>query len=456
MDDEPPEPLYPVNISSSDTSRVLDVTSPKQLPYEILSNIFARAIAANGCYENRRRQIHPLLAFRATCKYWYHVIIGNRALWSHIDVFFDGCRGDMYSFHINNSTRLWLQRSKNGPIHLHFVTGYGDSHVRMSELEQIFQPYANHIAAVTFSHQWPEEIVRDILKVCHTHAVPGTLKHLTVAKVYITENVGTSYQHLKWPMNFLRGLTSLYIGHLDDKIGLRMNQLWSILVNSPQMRILELKECHIVSSEKFEPKDIPAVPLHSLRVLELRNIEDLELLQLLQAIQTGNSRLHFGVSVDESDSTILAAIKSFIKRTRIVSLGLGQDAVEIAEDLSVLPELHTLHFDLNHGYWMRIGLLVDVTTRTPKWPNIRNLHFSNGYIRGEADRELIRCLVDAYHLKEIYFVGFTILYHGYYTNWRLDNRNEEKVMDYVTQRVDVVSTAYSDPPWDILAEKRVL
>ncbi|KAG8706879.1 hypothetical protein FRC09_002152 [Ceratobasidium sp. 395] len=363
----------------------------------------------------------------------------------------------MYRFHIGNSTRLWLQHSKAGPIHLHFVVGYGNSHILTSELLQIFQPYSNHISAVTFSHQWPEELVRDVLELCCSHAVPGTLKHLAVAEAFELEDVKTDYERWKWPVGFLRGLSSLHIGRLDDAIGFSMSQLWTILVNSPHLRILQLKGQHIVSSDCIENYNLPAVPLYSLRVLELENIQESELLQLLQTVLTGKSRLHFGLSVETCDPTVLAAVKTFMKRSRIVSLGLGEDAIAIAKDFSDAPELHTLHFDLNSGYWENINLLVNSATAIPRCPTIQRLHFTNGYIPGEPDRELIRCVVNAYNPQEIYFVGFKIPTRGYYTNWGKSNRGEEEeLISWLVQRVDIISLSYSSPSWDLLAEKQVL
>ncbi|KAG8778101.1 hypothetical protein FRC12_025184 [Ceratobasidium sp. 428] len=453
--DELARPITPLTVSPF--SGATDSISIMRLPYEILSDIFTRTIAADGCHMIHRMRLHPLLTFRTTCKYWYHTVASNRLLWSHIDISFSNCHGNMYRFHIGNSTRLWLQHSKAGPIHLHFVVGYGNSHILTSELLQIFQPYSNHISAVTFSHQWPEELVRDVLELCCSHAVPGTLKHLAVAEAFELEDVKTDYERWKWPVGFLRGLSSLHIGRLDDAIGFSMSQLWTILVNSPHLRILQLKGQHIVSSDCIENYNLPAVPLYSLRVLELENIQESELLQLLQTVLTGKSRLHFGLSVETCDPTVLAAVKTFMKRSRIVSLGLGEDAIAIAKDFSDAPELHTLHFDLNSGYWENINLLVNSATAIPRCPTIQRLHFTNGYIPGEPDRELIRCVVNAYNPQEIYFVGFKIPTRGYYTNWGKSNRGEEEeLISWLVQRVDIISLSYSSPSWDLLAEKQVL
>ncbi|KAG8718099.1 hypothetical protein FRC09_013159 [Ceratobasidium sp. 395] len=324
----------------------------------------------------------------------------------------------------------------------------------MSELLQTLQPYATRISAISFSTRWPEELVRDVLALCCSHAASGTLKHLEVDEL---TDVKAGHKRLKWPINFLRGLSSLHIGPLDDAIGLSMSQLWTVLVNSPHLRILLLEGQHIASSDRTRNFDPPALPLYLLRVLELKNIQGSELLQLLQTVHTGKSRLHFGLSVKKCGPTVLAAAKSFIKRSQVVSLGLGGNGIAIAKDFSEMPQLHTLHFDLDHGYWDNIDLLVDSTNAVPKCPTIRRLHFINGYIRGESDRELIRRVASAYNLEEIYFIGFTILTHGYYTNWRKDNRGQEKeLISWLTQRVDMVCVSAPAPSWDLLEEKLVL
>ncbi|KAG8726558.1 hypothetical protein FRC12_023274 [Ceratobasidium sp. 428] len=324
----------------------------------------------------------------------------------------------------------------------------------MSELLQTLQPYVTRISAIRFSNRWPEELVLDVLGLCCSHAAPGTLKHLEVDEL---TDVKAGYKRLKWPIGFLHGLSSLHIGPLDDAIGLSMSQLWTVLVNSPHLRILQLEGQHIASSDRTKNFDPPALPLYSLRILELKNIQGSELLQLLRTIHTGKSRLHFGLSVEKCGPTVLAAAKSFVKRSRVVSLGLGENGTAIAKDFSDMPELHTLHFDLNNRYWESIDLLVDLATAIPKCPTIRRLHFINGYIRGEPDRELIRCVVNAYNLEEIYFIRFTILTHGYYTNWRKDNRGEEReLISWLTQRVDMVCVSAPSPSWDLLEEKLIL
>jgi hypothetical protein len=374
------------------------------LPPKIFDRIFDLAITPTSCSITRPPNDQSI-TIPSVCRRWRQLALNNPSLWSHIDVDlrrYEKSRPVGWRIHyvssgyVPNATRLWLERAKGAPLHIHIQKENYGVDATTSQIAELFRPHASSISSLKISDIITENIVQVILDLCANHTVSGFLTKLAIPdSLYINH---PPLVHLTWPGNFLRELTSLQL-NIHEATCPTMDQMVEMLVNSPLLRTLQLKGTFVPMSDC---SSLPKVPLPCLQLLDLAGLENQSLLQLLPILSPGTLGLH--IRLDTScDPDIVAATDSFFSHSNVVSLCLldtGKDNdIPITQYFSCLPYLRNLFLDLNVACVARLNSLT-VSTEKARCPSLQRLFFAGADLDKPA-LDQIKNIVHSHSLLEI-------------------------------------------------------
>ncbi|KAG9100667.1 hypothetical protein FRC07_010391, partial [Ceratobasidium sp. 392] len=319
------------------------------LPSEILSRIFTLAIAST-CYYTKHETPDPLLAISAVCTRWRQLAVGTRSLWSHIDLIAPHLviGGSSDSTEI---ARLWLERSRGVPLHIHVRRRLDGSD---SQLLTSLQPYLADLSSLILSGT-NKPTFDTLLGFCSRHGVSGSLKSLVISGY---EDYGF-WDRRGWPTSYLRGLVELQLLSLPSSMTLALDELSIILSQSQTLQTLRIRKVSMTLVGQSSAVSLPA-----LRLLDLIDLNPSSLLALLPILSSGGHELDFRLTLERlSNHDIVNVIAPFCSRTNVVSLYISDETEGLGAQLislfSSTPAMRVLALDDKYGGFDAIGCIVD-------------------------------------------------------------------------------------------------
>ncbi|KAG8777095.1 hypothetical protein FRC12_000552 [Ceratobasidium sp. 428] len=313
------------------------------LPLEVLSRIFMILVSSARCTADYPCDSYPPIVIAAVCSRRRHPAIITRSFWSHVDI----CELDMTSDsdpELTPRTRLCLERARDAPLWLHISKprgswGTGSETLLLS----LLTPYMTNVESMRFSGILSETCFHTTLSLYANRCSPRQLKSLLVELWLTTEASATG--RLIWPTRTLHGITDLQSIGLAERISPSMNELVSMLLNSPNLRTLRLRNVHLSTDAN---EIYPKISVPALCFLELSLSQNQALSNLLSALIPGSHELELLLELPTSANDNLPnQITSFLERANVVCLGLKNlpadtGAVQLARYLNCTPRIRIL------------------------------------------------------------------------------------------------------------------
>ncbi|KAG8716941.1 hypothetical protein FRC08_008481, partial [Ceratobasidium sp. 394] len=324
------------------------------LPPEVLSRVFELTLSSNrSVLGSPNRREHPLAVIPAVCTQWRGLALDTRSLWSHVDV--DGARlvsgGTIKELKRIN---MWLDRAHGAALHINFHSSPSDP-----RLVSIVQPHLTRMTSLAF-HPTRGGAFLEIL---NTFASCSSGMLTTLSAVYsvvtshgdiwehfpeIMEDANTP--HLPWPTAALHGLVHLELVGLPHKFCLDLDELASILSNSPGLQTLPLRIVEIAPSQHGHH---PRIHIPNLRMLDISLRHNLALQNPLSLLMPGERELDVRIEMPDPDNhACSAAIRALFQCSNVTQFTawsvLPNSSAQLAGYLDCLPKLRTLILD---GSW---------------------------------------------------------------------------------------------------------
>ncbi|KAG8765960.1 hypothetical protein FRC12_007175 [Ceratobasidium sp. 428] len=427
----------------------------RSLPSEILIRIFSYSIC---CCWGRRRSYDPLkpgvspLTLAAVCTRWRRLVLGCRALWTHIDVIFDVLdKGGRY-----HDPNIWIERSEGAPANLHIFQFrvniesfqrderdeadallYGRKRTPAPMVQRLFRflsPLMPQIRCAAMFIRWPYEAALNRFLDLWTGTSQRTKSlqvqsdssgiNLTIhgsaqntMRFKSLEALRLHNTNLSWNEFDFKNLIELDIQTTSDN-GWRMTQseLAAALASCPRLQRLIIDQLDVKPAPAQKPD--PAVLAH-LRILRLGAHdhvvgckEPLMVEAILGIIDSRQSDLSMDISLSyiESPQQALDSLISFIHRSNVTTLRVhGCDRPGrnerpcFASQIGPLPNVQTLI--LEHCYFRDVLRLVEgifigneprvfhnprpINPEIVIWPSLKNLRLERCSLEKEHMRQLL-------------------------------------------------------------------
>ncbi|KAG8775145.1 hypothetical protein FRC12_001645 [Ceratobasidium sp. 428] len=266
------------------------------LPLEILSNIFILTALPLPCVSINSigYKLSPLVVIPSVCTTWRRLAMNLGSLWSHVDILGGYRKADCATLSLN-WTILWLERAGGAPMSFHFQNsqsswdGDADLYVDVDpQLYDILLPHISRAVSLTFSDV-RQVHAQNLLNLYALRCPPGQLQVLSVMKITPTSSFTDRFI---WPTGNLRGLTVLHLMGLGRQVSPNLDELVSMLLNSPTLHTLRLCGSHHYMGDH----DYPEIILPNLKYVEILPITSTTSnYRLLKALMPGNLALHVRV-----------------------------------------------------------------------------------------------------------------------------------------------------------------
>ncbi|QRV95146.1 hypothetical protein RhiJN_23164 [Ceratobasidium sp. AG-Ba] len=327
----------------------------------------------------------PIVAITSVCARWRQIAIQDSSLWIHVD-FASGRRSDNLVCDLNLA-ELFLERSKDKLVHIHFGPPELDVVEVFERMAKTLGPYARRISSLHFPSDSPVDLVRCVFKGCSENVPSRGLKSLLIGGIEYKDPRSATYTSISWPTQFLRGLTSLQLGELGyEGSEIEQGALFGVLLGSPALEVLELRSTRIIPDHR----DHSMVQLPKLRYFSLRKIDEGVLPLILPKLACTRKDLHFDVNYVEGPE-VAPVIIAFLERTHIGALGLWFNSSydywsrtrTFLEDCSILEQyflaLKSLRVLILGLQWVYAQQILDGLTATveeaicPRLPGLKAL-----------------------------------------------------------------------------------
>ncbi|KAG9084857.1 hypothetical protein FS749_004898 [Ceratobasidium sp. UAMH 11750] len=379
------------------------------LPPELLCRVFELTIPPLPRFprDSFSFKLHPLAVIPSVCIRWHRITITACSLWSYIDI---------GSWPLTTKARTamlkrvqtWLERARGAPLHLNFRGKHKEDVGNGVSLAATLQ---SHMAFATSLVFWQTDyaLLQTILSLSASCS-PGPLTSLVVDKPDVPIHTDTHLIQFAWPMSVIHGIAVLQLIELPKCVCPSLDELVSILANSPHLHTLQLRGL------QFGPDldhDYPDISLPSLRTLNLHPMNSLHLQKLLSALVPGSHRLDVRMDLpNQSNNEGFATIQVFFSRSNVTHLFLWDqhpnNVLWLARCLDCLPGLQVLGLDFsidedcdNLGA-LTVGTEEDETVA--RCPRLQALHVVAVVIGSLAQRRL-KQVVECHRLREMQF-GF--------------------------------------------------
>ncbi|KAG8777094.1 hypothetical protein FRC12_000551 [Ceratobasidium sp. 428] len=315
------------------------------LPLEVMSHIFVLLVSYSNCTAEAPCYSHPLRNISTVCSRWRHLTVITRSLWSHIDICEPRTTSENSSKMIS-WVRLCLERACDTPLQLHICQPSQNRNTGSEELLlSLLTPHMANVTSIKFSGSLSEGYFRAALSLYANHRSTGRLESLLV-ELKPTTGAGATH-HLIWPTTSLHGIVDLQlIGLTNARISPGMNGLVAVLLNSPGLRTLRLRDVDITANANYT---YPQISVPCLRFLELSLSHNQALSNLLSALVPGSHELELLLELPTSANDILPIqITSFLRQANVVCFGLensAPDVIQLAKYLDCMPRIKILGFD---------------------------------------------------------------------------------------------------------------
>ncbi|KAG9081711.1 hypothetical protein FS749_007455 [Ceratobasidium sp. UAMH 11750] len=302
---------------------------------------------------------------------------------------------------------MWLERAHGARLHIDFRALPLDPW-----LVSIVQPHMPRVTSLAFQFARGEAF-QTVLNSFASRS-SGLLTALSVNSIVrpydwgggeITQDTGAP--HSPWPTT-LHGLVHLELVDFPQRFCPALEELASILSNSPGLQTLRLRIVEIAPSQHDHH---PHIHLPHLRVLDISLRDNLALQKLLSVLMPGERELDVRIEMPGPDNhACSAAIHALFQRSYVVHFTawsvLPNSSPQLAGYLDYLPKLRTFILD---GSWeggpctSLAALMAGEQGNTrARCPNLQKLAILGAEIGSDAQKQL-KLIASTYHLHELKF-----------------------------------------------------
>ncbi|KAG8795181.1 hypothetical protein FRC12_017374 [Ceratobasidium sp. 428] len=402
------------------------------LPPEILSRILTftplTLYYVHGFHKARKE--HSLVAVSSVCAGWRKLAIGTRSLWSYI------CMDEEFIFDKINSpaqrwAELWLDRSAGAPLTLHLTKNpYTRRPVDARHITSFLRPHISKAAVLEFNRT-SSHVVEAVITLYGSQNPSTLLKELSVFDIRSL----TTTPGLTWPVAALQDLRVLVLWKLPTTICPDMDVIAQILLNSPRLHTLEIRQ----STSTLHNNNLPVASLRHLKSLKLRSDDRTGLGRQLSMLEPGTNELDVALTLPNPfDLKCSHEVRAFLERAKVTKLSLndlGEDyAAQLCTYLDYTPYLRELSLsciEYNNSRTFLSALLVtgDDGEALARYPNLRCL----GLSRMVIDQEQLKRVIDNYKLSSI-----ELGHEATFLNGPRGSTSGKDFLNWLRQRVGIV------------------
>ncbi|CAE6342079.1 unnamed protein product [Rhizoctonia solani] len=320
-----------------------------RLSSNLLTRIFIGVVASETCgldLKDTNQLPKAPIYLTHICSRWRKIAVASSDLWTHIDLSPSILKNQRSLSHV----QTFLSRSEQSSIYLH-VEYAADENGDASRLNHFISALASRIQGVKccINLTWP---VSELEFSCaalscflNENTTPGRLTMLDVsikgtARVFFIEATGRKQygdsltldmptyrlNELLLPVTTLRidriyppWTSKAYYGLLDLRIrtiySIRESKLVSILIHSPQLRVLEIS-----NQIDFTGTPLAPVALHSLEILITHNPSYSDLGRFLRLLDTGSRPLFLSIDFPHVNDQLDQNLMDFFSRSNVTTL----------------------------------------------------------------------------------------------------------------------------------------
>ncbi|KAG8738006.1 hypothetical protein FRC10_007420 [Ceratobasidium sp. 414] len=321
--------------------------SISHLPSETLIRILALAVGDSPCAIWDQDRYQTLLSIPLVCVRWNHIATGIRSLWSHVDLHISlTSEDDDPNFGLGR-IRLWLDRSRGLPIHIHFPE---DDRAAREDLIQglvsVLRPHATFLRSMILhsSRYANSRLTESLLSLFFTDGILSHLQTLVLSQLYEFRSIRT----IPWPRKPLPGLVELDLYEVRYYACPTLDEIVAILSNCPVLHTLKLRK---LSMRIGRQGNHPPIRLPSLRLLEIVCLDLLVAPTFLSVLFPGVHELNIRLDLRGPFVEALAVeARTLLMRSNPISLAISEiipgRGIEFRSYLACAPNLRTLLIDL--------------------------------------------------------------------------------------------------------------
>ncbi|KAG8716945.1 hypothetical protein FRC08_008485 [Ceratobasidium sp. 394] len=377
------------------------------LPPELLCRVFELTIPPlPRFYRNSFSfKLHPLVVIPSVCVRWHRITTTACSLWSHIDI---------GSWPLTTKARTamlervqtWLERAHGAPLHLNFRGKCEEDLGNDMQLAAILQPHMASATSLAF-RQTDDSLFRTMLGLFASFS-SRPLTSLVVDDVDLPNDTDIHSGQFTWPMSILHGVVDLQLSHLSAPICPSLDELASILSNSPHLRTLHLQYLDFVADQTGGS---PKISFPGLRTLRLTPMNSPQLQKILSALAPGSHGLDVRLDLpDQNNSDCIATIQAFFQRSNVTHLFLQNlrynSGLQLADYLDCMPGLQFLAFNCAKDQCCDSLSALFAETEgervVARCPSLQVLQIINGLISQRQLKRVVQC----YRLREMIFGGY--------------------------------------------------
>ncbi|TFK85026.1 hypothetical protein K466DRAFT_664773 [Polyporus arcularius HHB13444] len=339
------------DLSSKVKSKTNQGASVHRLPNEILHRIFKHLVLRREAYAGYELYVYgqrepgsdtrTILRLTHVCRRWRDLLLNSPSLWARI------------SCSDAEVTRTFLERSRSAPLSL-VLSDYdpnaeeilAEHGWRLERLDLAISEGSDLFSLLSTISPWPSSLECLTIYAENTGSTDGPR---TSSLLFSQPSLGLKALALApapcWlPSNHFPALTHL---HLDGASEMRLpnvNQLLTLLMNSPALQFIHISAFDLDDKGDTIPRSTPTIALNHLRSLAFVScdVETFDLLNYLSIPRHVCLRVH-GAEVKDS------------RRLRVPFLPLMEDL----EELEIATEdsrLHVVATDgRSRGFWLHVS-----------------------------------------------------------------------------------------------------
>ncbi len=320
--------------------------SVHRLPNEILRLIFKHLVLRREAYAGYELYVYgqresgsdtrTIVGLTHVCRRWKDLMLGSPSLWARI------------SCSDAEVTRTFLERSRSAPLSL-VLSDYdpnaeeilAEHGLRLKRLDLAIREGSDLFSLLSTISPWPSSL--ECLTI-YAENIGSTDGPRTSSLLFSQPSLGLKALALApapcWlPSNHLPALTHL---HLDGASEMRLpnvNQLLTLLMNSPALQFIHISAVDLDDKDDTIPPSTPTIALNQLRSLAFVScdVETFDLLNYLSIPRHVCLRVH-GAEVKDS------------RRLRVPLLPLMEDL----EELEIATEDSSRH-RRSRGFWIHVS-----------------------------------------------------------------------------------------------------
>ncbi|KAG8766852.1 hypothetical protein FRC12_006618 [Ceratobasidium sp. 428] len=406
------------------------------LPVEVLGFIFSLAqpycvhdIVVQELPWSSTSQLVDIVSM--VCAHWRKIALNTRELWSHIDLVIN--RDHALSNTLHYRAKLWLERVRDYPLHLHtheFSNTSGD--VNIDKLESCLSSCLSHAISV---HMWSNSDTPfrehafpwKLLGARNTDGSGSKIQEISIEnhgryagsarlppKYFSWKDCScesVSVLHLRgvavpWYNPICHKLTELRLENLDD-VSPSLVEIAAVLIASPGLRSFALCETGLSEGERFDGDLVPhRISLDDLEVLNLDTLNYDSLDPILRLLAPGSRPLSMSITLEPGER-FSKDVEEFFQRSNVTTLFANYTGYEtwcplphsLRPTLEVLAIANCQLFLSEEEPDIISADTSSLTTHEPNvCPKLRTMHL----LASSLDPELLGRIVATHLIEELW------------------------------------------------------